>query len=361
MTKQTIGYVELEWTCKRCGTRNPGMQKTCSGCGSVMSEQDKFEAPAQQELITDKDKLEQAKRGPDIHCPYCGARNPAGSEKCGQCSAGLKDAKARETGQTLGAYQAGPVADVPCLYCGEKNPANAAKCKKCGGNLQKTAAPPPAQPASGAGFPIGLGIGMAVLVGLCIICVIGYFVLGSRTTDTVAVVESVQWERAIQIEEMRPVEHEEWQDQIPSGAKRGACAQKLRKTQSEPAPGAEQVCGTPYTVDQGSGIGKVVQECEYNIYDKWCKYTINEWTVVDKKTKQGNDFNPQWPGLNLQAGQREGKRSENYKVIFKADDKQDAYTYRPNSASEFSQFTVGSQWTLKVNTFGAVTDAQSAQ
>jgi len=47
MSQETVGYVQLEWTCKRCGSKNPGTQKTCANCGNPMSEQDQFELPSQ--------------------------------------------------------------------------------------------------------------------------------------------------------------------------------------------------------------------------------------------------------------------------------------------------------------------------
>lgn len=364
MTQKTVGYVELEWTCTYCGTRNPGTQKKCSGCGAMMGEEDQFEAPVQQELITDEAKLAQAKRGmPDIHCPYCGTRNVAGSEKCRHCGGDLTGAKTREKGRVVGAYRAGPMADVPCPYCATPNPANAVKCKKCGGNLQKPAEPSPAKLATkptAAPKPRSrvAGLAIATVVVLMSICAVAYFVLGSRTTDTPAVVQSVMWERSIEIMEERPATHEDWEDQIPSGALIGSCSKEFRRTQSEPAPGAEEVCGTPYTVDQGDGTGKVVQDCEYRIYDNRCEYTVNEWTVVDKVVAQGNDLNPQWPNVSLWSDQREGGRAEEYVVTFRADDREKTYTYDVDSANEFSRFDVGSFWTLKVNAFGNVTDAE---
>ena len=367
MTQKTVGYVELEWTCTYCGTRNPGTQKKCSGCGAMMGEEDQFEAPAQQELITDEAKLARARRGmPDIHCPYCGTRNIAGSEKCKHCGGDLTGAVEREKGRVVGAFRAGPVPDVPCPYCGTPNPANATKCRKCGGALQKPAEAPPAKPAAkptAAPKPRSrvAGLAIAAVVVLMSICAVAYFVLGSRTTDAPAVVQSVMWERTIQIMEQRPVTHEDWEDQIPTGAVVDSCSKEYRRTQSEPAPGAEEVCGTPYTVDQGDGTGKVVQDCEYRIYDNRCEYTVNEWTVVDEAVAQGNDLNPQWPNVSLWSDQREGGRAEEYVVTFRADDKADTYTYDVDSASEFSRFDVGSYWTLKVNTFGDVTGAEPAR
>ena len=61
MTQKELGYVELEWTCKRCGTINPGMQRVCTNCGAPMGKDDKFDLPDEQILITEQEKLEEAK------------------------------------------------------------------------------------------------------------------------------------------------------------------------------------------------------------------------------------------------------------------------------------------------------------
>ena len=76
MTKKTVGYVNLEWTCPNCGSRNPGVNKKCATCGLAQPENVQFEQSAQDTLITDTAKIEAAKSGPDIHCPYCGTRTP---------------------------------------------------------------------------------------------------------------------------------------------------------------------------------------------------------------------------------------------------------------------------------------------
>ena len=102
----------------------------------------------------------------------------------------------------------------------------------------------------------------------------------------------------------------------------GACELKVRGTQDEPAPNAEKICGTPYTVDTGTGAGKVVQDCEYQVKDDWCAYTQLEWTVVDSVVAKGADANAEWPVVNLRADQREGDRQEAYVVFFSSDGKE---------------------------------------
>jgi hypothetical protein len=150
-----------------------------------------------------------------------------------------------------------------------------------------------------------------------------------------------------------------WADEIPDGARKGSCSNKVRRTQSEPAPGAEKVCEKPKMVDQGNGTAKVVQKCEYKVSDSWCDYTTIEWKEVDKVIARGTNLNPEWPPLRLTSGQREGKRAEEYKVVFKSGDQE--YTYNTANASEFSKFSAGSKWTLKVNGFDSVAEVLPAK
>jgi ribosomal protein L40E len=357
MPQETVGYVNLEWTCKRCGSKNPGTTKICASCGNVMSATDKFELPAQQELIKDEAVMAQAERGPDITCKYCGARNAAEAKICSQCSADLTEGAARQAGEVLGAFSAEKKPDVRCPYCGELNPATALKCSKCAGSLaarpvdQAKAAPP--APAKANRLPIFIGIGVGIVA--LIVCGLLFF----RTSDTSAAVKGVMWQRAIEIMAERPVEHSTWRDQVPSGATLGSCELKVRGTQDQPAPNANKVCGTPYTVDTGTGVGKVVQDCKYEVQDDWCAYTQLEWTVVDKAEVKGTDLNPQWPALKLAADQREGDRTEEYTVIFVSDGKE--YRMTTASADDLAKYVAGSKWKLKVNALGGVVAADPAQ
>jgi len=359
MPQETVGFVNLEWTCKRCGSKNPGTTKICSSCGNVMSETDKFELPAQQELIKDEAVIAKAERGPDMSCKYCGARNAADATNCSQCSADLTQATARQSGEVLGAFSDEKKPDVKCPYCGELNPATALKCSKCAGTLRVATRPvdqaktaPPA-PARANRVPMFIGIGVAIVA--VIVCGLLFF----RTTDTSAAVRGVQWQRAIEIMEERPAQHATWRDQIPSGATAGACELKVRSTQDQPAPNSEKICGTPYTIDTGTGAGKVVQDCQYQVKDEWCGYGLVEWTVVDSVVAKGADANPDWPVVNLRVDQREGNRQEAYVVLFSSDGKE--YQMSVDDASELVKYVVGSRWKLKVNALGGVVAAEAAK
>jgi ribosomal protein L40E len=357
MPQETVGFVNLEWTCKRCGSKNPGTTKICASCGNVMSETDKFELPAQQELIKDEAVIAKAEHGPDITCKYCGARNSADAKNCSQCSADLTEGAVRKSGEVLGAFSAEKKPDVKCPYCGALNPATALKCSNCAGSLAQRpvdqAKAPPTAPVKASRLPLFIGIG--VLVVAVIVCGLLFF----RTSDTSAAVKGVQWQRAIQIMEERPVQHETWRDQVPSGAALGSCELKVRSTQNEPALNSEKICGTPYSVDTGTGVGKVVQDCQYEVKDDWCAYTQLEWTVVDSVVLKGADANPQWPAVSLRTDQREGDRAEVYVVFFSSDGKE--YQMTVAGASDLAKYVVGSRWKLKVNALGGVVSAEPAQ
>jgi|GEM_PF-119434 len=401
MARKTVGHIELIWRCPKCGSVNPGPQRFCTGCGAAQPRDVKFEQPVGAELITDEAKKKEAASGADIHCPYCGARNPAGTEICKQCGGDLLGGEAREAGEVLGAYDVPSAPAVPaptdspppaspgapagalpsfgsavppskpaapavgpptagakpaetiCPRCGTTNPNLALRCSNCGAplNVETVKPTPPAAPSTGTGIPKWLIIvGVLALVALCIFA-FSMLQRGQQTDAVRGVVQSVRWERIIPIEAMVDVEYQAWRDEIPTGVSLGACQERVRYESAEPEPNSEEICGTPYTVDQGSGYAEVVQDCVYRVYDDYCSYTQPEWRVVDTLSVSGADLSPRWPSVSLAEGQRQGEQwQESYTVLFEVDGKQ--YSYPVSSLDAFDDFQPGSEWTLTVNGFG---------
>ena len=360
-----LGYVELEWTCPTCKTRNPGTQKFCSGCGAAQPQDVKFETPAQAELIQDKEKIAEAKVGPDIHCGFCGARNPATAKVCHQCGADLTQGKARQAGQVVGAYDPNAPKEVKCSACGMMNPASAKTCSRCGAPLGKPApapasAPMPAAAAGGGGMTwIFIGVAVLVVIGL-----VAFVFMGMRTSARTATVSDARWERSIQIVAPMPVSASAWRNQLPAGAANVSCRQEFRYTSSQPVEGSREVCGTPYTVDTGTGLGRVVQDCEYEVYDDMCSFTTMQLGVINTVVSsgsalQGNGFVPKWPVASLAANQQLGNRSEQYVCVFSGDGEEYSFTVR--TETEYEQCQPGSRWELEVNSFGSVVSAKPAQ
>ncbi len=349
MAEKEVGYVELEWRCPSCGNRNPGSAKTCKQCGAALSDKVQFEQAPQEQIITDKDRIAAAAAGADVQCAYCGATNPATAKNCRQCGADLTGEKARAAGQVLGAFRDQPAAPLKCPSCGVDNPATALKCAKCGAPLMQPK-PEAIQPA--AKSPFSMAIVLAIIAGVCLFGAALIF-LSTRTTDTIGEVRSLSWRRVIAIEALGPVTREAWRDEVPAGSRIGQCSKRVHHTQPNPEPGAREVCGTPYTVDQGSGYGKVVKQCVYEVSADWCQYEATDWRVVNTLVAEGADLNPIWPALTLANNQRAGGQQQEYHVSFMANDKN--YGYSPATGEEFVRYSSGSKWRLKINTFGTVT------
>ena len=351
MARKELGHIELQWTCPNCNGINPGPEKHCLNCGAPQPEDVEFEQADHQELITDEEKIVQAEAGADIHCPFCGSRNPAGIEVCHNCGGDLVEGLKRESGRVVGAYKTGPVTMIACPHCGEENPGNEKTCASCGGSLavKKTAEPQLVEsPQSTSRTRMWIIIG--VVAALVIACG-AYLFFANRTQATTGVVDTVNWERSVPVEAMLPVDHKDWQDQIPSEAVMGTCSEEVRSVQSDPAPNSVEICGTPYTVDSGSGFGDVVQDCEYEVYESFCTYTLDEWQVVDIVVASGSDLSPLWPEPVLDEGQRVAEKwEETFTIVFVSGG--EIYRHTTTDINLFQSAQTGSEWTLNINTFG---------
>ena len=369
MARKSLGYTELEWTCPNCMSKNKGTQKTCTNCGAPQPESVQFQQGKTQQFIEDDQLIQAVKAGPDFHCGFCGARNAAANEVCVQCGADLKDAARRQSGQVIGAFNEGEIQQIKCPNCGEMNAENQAVCTNCGGSLAPEP-PPPAPPAatrtqgasSGTGIPKAksrttLIIGAIALVVLCL-CIVLIIALTGKKDSLTGTVQNVAWTRSVVIEQYGLATREDWLDQIPSDATIGACELKYHHTQDQPAANSEEVCGTPYTVDSGTGVGEVVQDCEFRVYLDFCDYQINDWQTYDELKIQGTDLNPAWPDAQLSDIQRFGEQDENYAVYFATED--GILEYNPGTESQFLRCQPGSDWILSTNAFGKVIDIEPA-
>jgi hypothetical protein len=358
MTQETLGYVKLEWTCPKCGSRNPATEIACISCGAAQPQDVQFDQAQGQQVTQDETLKKAAEAGADIHCAFCGTRNPATAAVCAQCGADLKSGTRREAGRVVGAYQAAPVKQVACTHCGTMNPETALKCAGCGASLVTAPAAAPSAKAPAKTNFLGIGIGVAVVVILCICAIVGYAMLATPRESQAGVVEAVQWQTAVQIEGLGPVQREGWQDQVPSDAQLGSCQDQVRSVQDTQPSGQNynKVCGTPYTVDTGSGVGKVVQDCQFEVLEPYCQYTVLAWQVVDQASRSGNDLAPVWPEPTLSGDQRLGDQSADFIVVFETDKGQ--YTYSVGSLQEFQQFTAGSEWTLNINALGQIVSVE---
>ncbi|MBL8062213.1 MAG: zinc ribbon domain-containing protein [Anaerolineales bacterium] len=347
MQRKSKGFVELEWVCPNCNARNPGPVKTCSQCGAPQPENVQFQRKAEEKIITDEKSVAAARAGADIHCGFCGTRNPATATTCSQCGGDLKEGKARQAGQAMQAAPTPPKA-VHCKNCGSENPGDSQTCSNCGAPLA-SAVPPQPQPmaakanAMPAAMPkakpfnwlIAGGVGGFLL--LCCIAVLFLFVFPSRSVD--GTVSSVYWQTSVPVQEVQPVNYSNERGSPPSDAYNVSC-----DTQSE------EVC-VEKSVDRGNGYAEIVEECHTET-EQYCSYTVDEWTTIQTYQLDGNDLFPVYADPSLFNDQRTGTSSIQLTVYFNTADGQ--ITYSPGTVNEFQQYQIGSSWTLKLNAVGGV-------
>jgi len=343
MARRTRGYVQLEWVCPNCSTRNPGPRKSCVNCGAPQPEDVKFERAADEQLVGDQEAIKEAQAGADYVCPYCGTRNSALAKVCVQCGGDLVEARRRAAGAELQA-NTGP-RQVTCTNCGTVNPVSRSNCSKCGSPLPRAAAAAPVVAAQ-AGTAPGkkasrwwIWVGLAGLV-LCVGVIMSFAVPAGSAQATVA---DLHWETSVPLQEIRAVHYSNESGNPPSAAYDVSCHDESR-----------DVC-TERVIDQGNGFGEVVEDCHTET-NRYCSYTVDEWTTIQTYTLEGNDLYPVFSQPSVASGQRLGDESASYTVVFNTDSGQKRYS--PSDQSEFSRFRIGSTWTLSLNAVGGILDVR---
>lgn len=348
--RRTLGYIQNEWTCPNCGTRNKGGSKTCENCGAPQPENVKFELPSEQKFVTEQEQIKAAQKGADIHCPFCGTRNPADAKTCSQCGGDLVEGTAREAGRVMQAPPPPPKV-VKCDNCGIENPGSNAVCSNCGSPLPKVAAVRAAvpgampRPATGAAAKAKKTNWILIggILGVLAICCVVIGALSLITKPVEATVVDVYWQTSVPVQEIQAVNYTNERGSPPSGAYNESCHNE-----------SEEVC-EQRTVDKGNGYSEVVEECHTET-EQYCSYTVDEWTTIQTYTLDGNNLQPVYEDPNIASDQRIGNESITMNVTFStADGEKD---YKPASIDEFQQYQIGSTWTLKINTFGIITSVE---
>ena len=335
MARKILGYIELVWTCDSCNTKNPGAIKSCTSCGAPQPLGVRFQQvdPNTFNFIKDEALIRMARSGPDKHCPYCGTRNVADAATCVQCGGDLLvGATSRPSGDVI----------EPFPVEGDQS------------NFQPAATPQP----MAARTPMPRGVSIVLIMVLLAVCVFGLFMLTSmlRTDVIDATVASTRWERVVVVESYQLVNASDWKANIPDEATISSCSLEYRYDSDQPTEHSEEICGTPYTVDTGTGVGQVVQDCYYRVFEDYCRYETMGWTVGETLRLNGTDLHAVWPAANLTNTQRIGQASETYTIWFSAGGQQ--FDLRTTDYTLYQQAYPGSVWELEVNQLGGVTSAR---
>jgi hypothetical protein len=240
---------------------------------------------------------------------------------------------------------------VKCPHCGNENAGTNTVCSNCGSPLPGAAAVR-AVPAAGAGTQpktkkpnwllIGGIVGFLVVCCIAIAAIYGLLVIPTKSVQ--ATVSDVRWETSVPVQEIQAVRHNNEAGSAPSDAYDVSCHDE-----------SKDVCEQK-TIDKGNGYSEVVEECHTET-QKYCSYTVDEWTTIQTYSLDGNNLQPVYDTPNISSDQRLGSQSAELTVNFSITDG-DQKTYSPDSISEFQKFVIGSKWTLKMNALGGITSVE---
>ena len=350
MARRSKGFIELEWTCPNCETRNRGFDKTCTNCGAPQPDNVQFEAPAQRKMVDKETARELEKRGADIHCGFCGTRNLSTAKTCSQCGANLSEGVARQAGREIDMSAKAPE-KVACENCGAENEGTRSNCVECGAPLPRSKQSEPAQDAMSFSVPGGEPAAPAgkkkpkwwllgAIAGALVVCCLAIYLIFLRPSQSLqATVTDVYWQTSVPLQEIEAVQYDDETGNPPSDAYNISCRTESREFCEEK------------TIDRGDGSAEVVEEC-HTEETEYCDYTVDEWTTIQTYTLQGYDLNPLYDQPSLTSDQRLGEPEEEFAVTFSTED--GSKTYTPGTVTEFQQFQIGSTWTLKLNAMGGV-------
>lgn len=324
MATKVLGFIELIWTCDSCGTKNPGPIKSCTACGAPQPLNVQFEKvdTGSFDFIKDQALIRMAQIGADKHCPYCGTRNLTDTATCVKCGSDITvGSQTREASRII------------------ENP-------------QPKIIPATRQPAK-----LPTGVLVFIVIAVLALCVFGgiYFSKLNRTEQITGTVSAINWHRTVEVLAYRQVETSDWEDQIPSGVQHYDCDLRHRYDSQVEVPNSREVCGEPYTVDTGTGIGRVQQDCVYQVYENYCSYQTMTWTLLDTLAADGSDLQAYWPQAQLSSSEKYGATHERYTIVFTANGS--SYQMTTSDYDLYQRAYPGSAWLLDINSFGDIRSA----
>lgn len=349
---------EGRWDCQYCGTVGVlGRHKACPVCSKSRPEGTKFYLPSDAQVVTDAAQLGFAKMGPDWVCEFCSTSNGAKEGVCSSCGA------ARGTA---------PAQKVQSFAQGEAPRS---------GDMDLADKPRPKKPTPAIPFwqsrPVQI---MGAAVVLILLCCCGFSLFNTFFTRDVSVtVASYHWERTSAVEAYQTVTEEGWD--VPAGGRTLSQSEEIRsydqvlvgyETKSRQVSEQVQtgsrdyVCGSR---DLGNGYfeditcSDPIYETQYRtetyedpiynavpVYDTYYTYEIDKWVVVRTEESAGDHNEPFWPPLNLQNDEREGARTELYRIVFETGDGQQYPMELPYD--QWIGFERGREYSLTLNGFG---------
>jgi len=345
------------WDCQQCGHRGVlGPETICPNCGTSRPTGVRFYLPSDAEIIKKEKQLQEAKKGADWACSFCGSHNKISDFRCQNCG-NDRDAKDDKQLQTR-SYQ---LEEVP------KTGETARSLEKKERHQSTTT---PTQKKDRRWLYAILIIAAGLLITFLVLSII--------ERDIKVEVVQMHWERSIETEQYKEVTEEAWQ--VPSGGRiinsyqavhhhRRVSDGYITKTRDKQVKVGEEryVCGQR---DLGNGYFEDTyctrsvyetrteryQEEQFHqepVYQTKYRYAIYKWLAAGAIQTSGNDKQPQWGNiaqLNQNQNRREAGRKEQYTIIVQ--DKKERQHEEKLSLDRWKTIQRGDQLAARQNALG---------
>lgn len=343
---------EGRWDCAQCSSSELGRNRTCQKCGAPRPANVKFYLPENAPAITDPTLLKKAQAGPDRLCEYCNSSIPAEHEKCPGCSSAMEKAPLKT--DYAAPQDSFPPFTRPSAFHDSSN----------GGNR-----------------PLTRRKSQTVIIATASVAVLSALLFLFFSTKEVSVsVQSLSWQRTIDVQDERTVTEEDWN--IPAGGRQKDSWRafhhndqvfdhnetKYRQECENVQTGTETYsCGSR---DLGNGFFEDV-ECSRPTYEQQChdesyqdpvyrdepvyktkyRYEIERWFTNRTERATGNDNEPIWPSVRLGRKERESDRTEKYNVTFAGPKKTHEFSV---SLEQLKSMQIGQTCLARMNHFGDI-------
>ncbi|HEU4880876.1 MAG TPA: hypothetical protein VFT45_01485 [Longimicrobium sp.] len=335
---------EGRWDCPTCGNKGLlGRELSCSGCGNRRPEGIRFYLPDDAAEVTDAARLAEAGAGADWICEHCGVSARASMDRCPGCGAERGSSPQQQTHEHRFDE---PAAEPVAALAGTVPPRRRRGWK-----------------------------GPAALVAI-----VGGLVWWNGPKEVTATVAAKDWSRAIEVQEYRTVQEEDWS--VPQGGRQQRSFRAIRdyrqvldhyETRTRQVSERVQTGTRTYTCgqrDMGNGYFEDVTctEPEYTtnyrdetyqdpvyrqepIYDTKYAYEIEKWLPDDTAWARGDAARePAWPAVQIGRNEREGARIERYVLRFTDGD---GKTHeREVTADQFQRYRPGQPVKLRMKRGG---------
>ena len=81
------------------------------------------------------------------------------------------------------------------------------------------------------------------------------------------------------------------------------------------------------------------------VFDSWCEYNVDEWTLLEMVIQEAPDYNPTWPDVYVAGPKQKSIAEIKFEVVFKT--RSEKLVYKPDNLYNYQRFQVGAMWKIK--------------